>query len=51
MFLIFKNFAVEMTTEVIYKELNADDDNLAPMEIESMCMNCHENVSSLEFGV
>jgi hypothetical protein len=34
-----------MSTEVIYKDLNADDENLAPMEIESMCMNCHENVS------
>ncbi|KAI6189975.1 hypothetical protein M3Y97_00066700 [Aphelenchoides bicaudatus] len=30
-----------MTTEVIYKDLDAD--NEAPMEIESLCMNCHEN--------
>lgn len=35
-----------MTTDVIYKELNADNDDLAPMDIESLCINCHENVSS-----
>lgn len=32
-------------SETMFKDLNADDDDQAPMEIESYCMNCHENVS------
>jgi hypothetical protein len=36
-----------MATEIIYNDLNADNEDLAPMEIESLCMNCHENVCVL----
>jgi len=28
--------------EIIYKDIDADD-GMEPMEIESLCMNCHEN--------
>lgn len=29
----------------IYLNLSADDPDLGTTEIESMCMNCHDNVS------
>lgn len=31
--------------EPIYLNLSADDPDLGTTEIESMCMNCHDNVS------
>ena len=36
---------VQQEQNVIFKDLNADDEDQAPMEIESYCMNCGENVS------
>lgn len=36
---------VQMTTEVIYQDLNPDN-NEGPLEIESVCVNCKENVRS-----
>ena len=30
--------------EIIFKDLSADDGDQVPMEIESLCMQCHENV-------
>lgn len=33
-------------SEPIYLNLSADDPDLGTTEIESMCMNCHKNVSS-----
>ena len=33
--------------EPIFKELQADDLDVAPTEVESMCVNCGENVSPL----
>lgn len=38
----FKNIG-----EVVEKG-EGDDEDLGPMQVESMCMNCHENVS---FGI
>lgn len=35
----FKNIG-----EVVEKG-EGDDEDLGPMQVESMCMNCHENVS------
>ena len=32
---------------VVFKDLNADDDDQVPMEIESYCVNCGDNVSIL----
>uniref|UniRef100_A0A914Z655 Zinc finger ZPR1-type domain-containing protein n=1 Tax=Panagrolaimus superbus TaxID=310955 RepID=A0A914Z655_9BILA len=29
--------------EIIFKDLSADDGDQVPMEIESLCMQCHEN--------
>jgi zinc finger protein len=29
--------------EVIFKDLSADDEDQVPMEIESLCMQCHKN--------
>uniref|UniRef100_A0A7E4VJW9 Zinc finger protein ZPR1 n=1 Tax=Panagrellus redivivus TaxID=6233 RepID=A0A7E4VJW9_PANRE len=29
--------------DVIFQELSADNNQQAPMEVESLCMNCHEN--------
>lgn len=31
--------------EEVYRSLNADDDEIQPMELESVCMNCFENAS------
>lgn len=31
--------------EQIFLNLSADDPDLGTTEIESMCMNCHKNVS------
>ena len=31
--------------EPIFKELQAEDPDVAPTEVESMCPNCGENVS------
>ena len=31
--------------EPIFKELQAEDPDVAPTEVESMCVNCGENVS------
>ena len=31
--------------EPIFKELQAEDSDVAPTEVESMCGNCGENVS------
>ena len=33
--------------EPIFKELQAEDPDVAPTEVESMCVNCGENVSHL----
>lgn len=33
--------------EPIYLKLSADDPDLGTTEIESMCMNCYENVSKI----
>lgn len=30
----------------VFKEINADDEDSQPTEIESLCMNCYQNVSS-----
>lgn len=30
---------------VMFKDMNADEDDAQPTEIESLCMNCYENVS------
>lgn len=32
---------------IIYPQLNADDSEQLPMEMESMCVNCEENVSNM----
>lgn len=29
----------------MFKDIHADDENVQPTEIESLCMNCYENVS------
>lgn len=29
----------------VFKEINADEEDAQPTEIESLCMNCYENVS------
>ena len=31
--------------EPVFKELQAEDPDVAPTEVESMCVNCGENVS------
>lgn len=31
----------------VFKEIDADDEDNQPTEIESLCMNCYENVSIL----
>ena len=31
--------------EPVFKELRADEPDIVPTEIESMCVNCGENVS------
>ena len=35
------------TKEPVFKELQAEDPELAPAEVESMCVNCGENVSQI----
>jgi hypothetical protein len=35
--------------EPIFKELQAEDPDVAPTEVESMCVNCGENVSHLSY--
>lgn len=32
----------------IFRELNADDPDPEATEIESLCMNCHSNVSKIK---
>lgn len=29
----------------VFKDVNAEDEDAQPTEIESLCMNCYENVS------
>jgi hypothetical protein len=36
----------QLRKEPVFKDLQADDQDMAPQEIESLCMNCSENVSS-----
>lgn len=43
---------VEPTTKssnnpIFFNDLNVDDEDQTPMQIESYCMNCGENVSFL----
>lgn len=33
--------------DTVYLNLSADDPDLGTTEIESMCMNCHKNVSEI----
>lgn len=33
--------------EPVFKELQAEDPDLAPTQVESLCVNCGENVSLL----
>jgi hypothetical protein len=37
--------------EPIFLNLSADDPDLGTTEIESMCMNCHKNVSKFIFNL
>lgn len=30
---------------VMFKDIHADEEDAQPTEIESLCMNCYENVS------
>ena len=31
----------------VFKEISAEDDDMQPTIIESLCMNCYENVNCL----
>ena len=31
----------------MFKDINAEDEESQPTEIESLCMNCYENVSDV----
>ena len=42
--------ATDEKKEPVYKDLQAEDPDVVPTEIESMCMNCGENVSFLSFS-
>ena len=37
-------FAGTKTAASVFKDISADDEDQAPTEIESLCMNCHEQV-------
>ena len=37
-------FAGTKTAAPVFKDISADDEDQAPTEIESLCMNCHEQV-------
>ena len=39
-----KKMATNEKKEPVFKDLHAEDPDVAPTEIESMCMNCGENV-------
>ena len=30
----------------VFRDINADDEDSQPTEIESLCMNCYKNVSA-----
>ncbi|MCP9262753.1 Zinc finger protein ZPR1 [Dirofilaria immitis] len=34
----------DSTDDKIFNELSADNEDAAPMEVESLCVNCHQNV-------
>lgn len=37
----------QVSDNVVFKDLNAEDADQGTTEIESCCMNCYENVSSI----
>ena len=37
-------FAGTKTAAPVFKDISADDEDQAPTEIESLCMNCQEQV-------
>ena len=44
MFVTQKKMAEDKKKEPVFKDLQAEDPDAMPTEIESMCMNCGENV-------
>lgn len=39
----------DSTDDTIFGDLNAENEDSRPMEIESLCMNCMKNVSFLSY--
>uniref|UniRef100_A0A0R3RJ70 Zinc finger protein ZPR1 n=1 Tax=Elaeophora elaphi TaxID=1147741 RepID=A0A0R3RJ70_9BILA len=37
------NYGTDSTDDRIFCELSADNEDVAPMEVESLCINCHQN--------
>ena len=42
--MLLKKMAEDKKKEPVFKDLQAEDPDAMPTEIESMCMNCGENV-------